>query len=191
MLTTDDTADTAAHFLDIGADDVVAQAVTTQELVLRATALLARKHQHDKLRTMVHDGLNAALTDPLTGLYNRRYLDPHLARMAEQAEKSGRCFAVMMIDIDHFKAINDGYGHAAGDQVLVQLADRLRENLRAIDLVARVGGEEFLVAMPRASARQARLAADRLRRMVNNRPFDVDTDVAPVAVTVPVGVAVS
>jgi two-component system cell cycle response regulator len=83
--------------------------------------------------------------------------------MADQAAVSGREFAVMMLDIDHFKAINDAYGHAAGDMVLIQIADRLRENLRAIDLVARVRGEEFLVAMLRTSVRQAKQAADRLR----------------------------
>ncbi|MFT6076528.1 MAG: two-component system cell cycle response regulator [Yoonia sp.] len=83
--------------------------------------------------------------------------------MADQAAVSGREFAVMMLDIDHFKAINDAYGHAAGDMVLIQIADRLRENQRAIDLVARVRGEEFLVAMPRTSVREAKQAADRLR----------------------------
>jgi two-component system cell cycle response regulator len=83
--------------------------------------------------------------------------------MADQAAVSGREFAVMMLDIDHFKAINDAYGHAAGDMVLIQIADRLRENLRAIDLVARVRGEEFLVAMLRTSVREAKQAADRLR----------------------------
>ncbi len=190
VLTPPDTPEIAAQFLDIGADDAVAHTVAPEEIVLRAKALIARKQQHDQLRATVRDGLHAALTDPLTGLYNRRYLAPHLAQMARQAQNSGRGFAVLMLDIDHFKAINDAYGHAAGDQVLVQLARRLRENLRAIDLVARVGGEEFLVAMPRTSVRQARLAADRLRRMVNNRPFDIGNRQA-INVTVSVGVAVS
>lgn len=97
----------------------------------------------------------------------------------------------MMLDIDHFKSVNDTYGHAAGDKVLVQLADRLRENLRAIDLVARVGGEEFLVAMPRTSAIQARNAANRLRRLVNCRPFDLGDGGPKLRVTASVGVAVS
>ena len=160
-------------------------------LSLRAKALIRRKQQHDRLRATVRSGLHAAITDPLTGLYNRRYLAPHLAKMADQAAASGREFAVMMLDIDHFKAINDTYGHAAGDRVLIQIADRLRENLRAIDLVTRVGGEEFLVAMPRTSVRQAKLAADRLRRMVNNTPFALGTSCPPINVTISVGVAVS
>ena len=97
----------------------------------------------------------------------------------------------MMIDIDHFKAVNDTYGHAAGDKVLMELADRLRENLRAIDLVARMGGEEFLVAMPGTSVPDARLAADRLRELVNTTTFDLGDDQPQIKITVSVGVAVS
>lgn len=111
--------------------------------------------------------------------------------MADQAVASGREFAVLMLDIDHFKAINDAYGHAAGDKLLIQIAERLRENLRAIDLVARVGGEEFLVAMPRTSVRQAKLAADRLRRIVNNTAFDLGAAHPAINVTISVGVTVS
>jgi two-component system cell cycle response regulator len=97
----------------------------------------------------------------------------------------------MMIDIDHFKAVNDTHGHAAGDKVLVELADRLRQNLRAIDLVARMGGEEFLVAMPGTSVTDARLAADRLRALVNTTPFDLGDNQPALKITVSVGVAVS
>ena len=181
----------AALFLDLGADDVVARGPSAAEMTLRIKALLRRKQQQDALRATVRDGLNAALTDPLTGLYNRRYFEPHLAKVTEQARKTGRGFAVMMIDIDHFKQINDRYGHAAGDKVLIALSDRLCENLRAIDTVARVGGEEFMVAMPRTSVRQVKLAADRLRRMINHAKFDIGSDYAPISVTISVGVAVS
>ncbi len=191
VITPADEPEITALFLDLGADDAVADNISPAEIALRARSLIRRKQQHDALRATVRRGMHAAITDPLTGLYNRRYLEPHLARMAEQATASGRGFAVMMLDIDHFKGINDAYGHAAGDQVLVQIADRLRENLRAIDLVARVGGEEFLVAMPRTCVRQAKLAADRLRRTVTNTPFNVGSTHAPVNVTISVGVAVS
>ena len=183
--------DMAAMFLDLGADDIVTSGTSQGELSLRAKALIRRKLLHDRLRDTVRNGLHAAVTDPLTGLYNRRYVESHLNRLAEQSRGSGRELAVMMLDIDHFKSVNDTYGHAAGDKVLVQLADRLRENLRAIDLVARVGGEEFLVAMPRTSAAQARNAANRLRRLVNCRPFDLGGDRQKLRVTVSVGVAVS
>ncbi len=191
IIVPDGAPDIAAMFLDLGADDVVAASTSDGEITLRAKALVRRKLLHDRLRDTVRNGLHAAVTDPLTGLYNRRYVDPHLARMAEQANSAGREFAVMMMDIDHFKAINDTYGHSAGDRVLVQLAERLRENLRAIDLVARVGGEEFLVAMPRTTTAQAHATANRLRRLVNCRPFDLGDDMPRLRVTVSVGVAVS
>ena len=191
IITPADEPEITALFLDLGADDAVSADASPAEIALRAKALIARKQQTDALRATVRSGLHAAITDPLTGLYNRRYLEPHLARLAEQAAASGHGFAVMMLDIDHFKAVNDAYGHAAGDRVLVQAADRLRENLRAIDLVARVGGEEFFIAMPRTSVRQAKLAADRLRRTIHNTLFDVGEAHAPIHVTISVGVAVS
>ncbi|MEL6685339.1 MAG: diguanylate cyclase [Pseudomonadota bacterium] len=181
----------AAMFFDLGADDVVPHTADGAEITLRAKRLITRKRKQDKLRDTLRSGLNAAVTDPLTGLFNRRYVDPHLARLAEQSRKSGRELAVMMIDIDHFKAVNDTHGHAAGDQVLIALADRLRENLRAIDLVARMGGEEFLVAMPGTSVTDARLAADRLRALVNTMPFALGDDLPDIKVTVSIGVAVS
>jgi two-component system cell cycle response regulator len=110
--------------------------------------------------------------------------------IAKQSQKTGQELAVMMIEIDHFKAINDTHGHAAGDAVLVELAERLRNNLRAIDLIARVGGEEFLVALPHSTAEQAQTAANRLCRLVNQKHFYVGSKRSPLRVTISVGVAV-
>lgn len=181
----------AAMFLDLGADDVVYCGTSAGELTLRAKALVKRKLHNDRLRDTLRDGLNAAITDPLTGLYNRRYVKSHLPGLAQDAHKDGGELAVMMLDIDHFKSVNDTYGHAAGDKVLIQLAKRLDQNLRAIDLVARVGGEEFLVAMPRTTPAQARSAADRLRRLVNDCPFDLGQGQPPLRLTISVGVAIA
>ena len=180
----------AAMALDLGADDVVTGAICSDELRLRCDMLIKRKRQQDRLRNKVHDGLVAAITDPLTGLYNRRYATPYLIEIAKQSKKTGQDFAIMMIDIDHFKQINDRFGHQAGDAVLVALADRLRSNLRAIDLIARVGGEEFLVALPHCTVEQAQLAASRLCQLVNHMPFDVGRGIDPIGVTISVGVAV-
>ena len=182
--------ETSALMLDLGADDAVTLAASKGEVTLRVRALLRQKKLQDKLRLTVRDGLHAAVTDPLTGLYNRRYLIPHLARMAEQSRRFQREFAVMILDIDHFKSINDTFGHAAGDQVLVGVSDRLKANLRAIDVLARIGGEEFLIAMPGTSREQAEAAADRLRRIVSHSPYAVSGTLAPVPVTVSVGVVV-
>ncbi|KJZ19683.1 diguanylate cyclase [Loktanella sp. S4079] len=181
----------AAMFLDLGADDVVSNDASPAEIALRAQALIRRKRLHDRLRDTVRDGLQAAVTDPLTGLFNRRYVDPHLSRMTKQAVASGDAMAVMMLDIDHFKSINDTYGHAAGDCVLKQLSKRLKNNLRAIDLVARVGGEEFLIALPGTTAAEAQVTADRLLKVVNGQPFDIGDLHQPLIVTISVGVAMS
>ena len=184
----DDQAETAALALDLGADDAVSSSISGGELVLRTKALVHQKMLHDRLRNTVRDGLQAAVTDSLTGLFNRRYVEPHLARIAEQARTTQREFAVMMLDIDHFKSINDRFGHAAGDKVLIEIAKRLRENLRAIDLVARIGGEEFMIAMPRTTGDQAHAAADRVRRLISMRPFAIGLDHPPLTVTASVGV---
>ncbi len=161
----------AALALDLGAADVVDDAVTADELAHRVRHIIAQKAAADRRRDHVQSQLLAAITDPLTGLHNRRYAIPRLERMIWSAQGSGRACAVMMLDIDHFKRINDTHGHAAGDSILIEVANRLRENLRAIDLVARIGGEEFLVAMPDTTLEQARGAAERLRRVIEGSPF--------------------
>jgi two-component system cell cycle response regulator len=111
--------------------------------------------------------------------------------MTQQAQASGDAMAVMMVDIDHFKTINDTYGHAAGDMVLKQLAKRLKDNIRAVDMVARVGGEEFLVALPDTTATQAQTTANRLRALINSTPFDIGEAHPPLSVTISIGVALS
>ncbi len=175
----------AAMLLDLGADEVVLGDICPEEIVMRTRMLLSHKFNQDRLR----DGLHAAMTDALTGLYNRRYAETHLRRMAEQAHATGSQYALMMVDIDHFKQINDACGHAAGDLVLRALADRLRQNFRPEDLVARIGGEELLVAMPRTTLAEAKAAAQRLRRLVNIRPFAIGDGRNDIHVTVSVGVA--
>nr|WP_290428619.1 GGDEF domain-containing protein [Defluviimonas salinarum] len=129
------------------------------------------------------------MTDPLTGLNNRRYALPHLARIAERARAAGRQFAVMVLDLDRFKAINDSRGHAAGDAVLIEVAARLRGNLRAVDLLARIGGEEFLVALPDTTPEAAQATAERLRRVIGDRPVPMPDGAAAIPVTLSIGLA--
>lgn len=182
--------DLAAMVLDLGAQDVVFDDVTADELTKRVRSLVALKSRQDCLRDRVRNGLHAAVTDPLTGLYNRRYAETHMKRIADQARSAGCDYALMMLDIDHFKAINDTYGHAAGDMVLTEIADRLRSQFRSIDLVARVGGEEFMIAMPNTTIEQAEGAAERVRNMIMVRKFGIGEFGPPLRVTVSVGVAV-
>jgi two-component system cell cycle response regulator len=177
-----------AYALDLGADDLMTDGFEPDELSLRVKALLRRKRVADQLRATVRTGLKAAVSDPLTGLHNRRYAMPHLARVAEHAAATGRSFAVMVADLDHFKQINDLYGHAAGDAVLVEAARRLRENLRGVDLVARIGGEEFLIVMPATPLSEARIAASRLCRKIGSEGFVVPGVKYPIEVTVSIGV---
>ncbi|MCF6445109.1 diguanylate cyclase [Nereida sp. MMG025] len=172
MLDRDNTAQISMA-LDLGADELVYHDTSPRELTLRITRQAERKHVAERLRSRVRDGLQAAVTDPLTGLFNRRYAMPHLDQMSAAAQKSGRAYAVMMIDLDRFKLVNDTYGHPAGDAVLVEVAKRLQDNLRGVDLIARMGGEEFLIAMPATSLHQAKAAAQRLRKVVWNTPIRV------------------
>ncbi len=163
--------ETAAMALDLGADDLIEAGASPEEIALRLQAQIVRKRRADRLRSSVEAGLKLAMTDPLTGLHNRRYAIPHLARIARRAAESGRSFAVMVLDLDRFKSVNDTYGHAAGDAVLVEVAERFRSNLRAVDLVARLGGEEFLVALPDITLAAAQATAERLRRVAQDRPI--------------------
>lgn len=179
-----------AYALDLGADDLMTDGFEPTEAAIRIKALIARKRIADRLRDTVRTGIKAAISDPLTGLHNRRYAMPHLARIAEHSIASGRPFAVMLADLDHFKRINDHYGHASGDAVLIETARRLRQNLRAVDLVARIGGEEFLIVMPATSINEARIAASRLCNLMSEHGFVVPGSKTPIAVTISIGLAI-
>ncbi|UWR34457.1 diguanylate cyclase [Sulfitobacter sp. W027] len=180
----------AATALDLGADDLMTEGFNTAEMVLRLHAVLRRKRMTDQLRDTVRSGLKAAVFDPLTGLHNRRYALPHLDRIAEHALETARPFAVMVADLDHFKGINDRYGHAAGDSVLVQTAERLRNNLRGMDLVARIGGEEFLIVMPGTNLSDAEKTAADICADIGNRGFVVPGTPLPIHVTISIGLSI-
>ena len=176
----------AALALDLGADDVVRGTADPAETALRLRALVKSKQSRDRLRESVRDGLRRSVTDELTGVWNRHYAMPHLARTAERAVATGRAFAVLLVDLDRFKAVNDTYGHAAGDAVLAETAGRLRTNLRLSDMVARVGGEEFLVVMPDTTLQDARRAAERLCAIAATNPIELPGGGA-VTVTMSIG----
>ena len=133
----------------------------------------------------MHDTLVMAVTDPLTGLYNRRYANNHLESLIIRHQAGGRGLAAMMLDLDRFKSINDNHGHGAGDEVLCEFARRLRESVRGIDLVSRIGGEEFLVIMPEDAER----VAQRVRGAVEEAGFSLKDVATPLKVTVSIGLA--
>lgn len=189
VLQTKPDAALAATALDLGADDLMTDGFDAAELALRLKSLLQRKQQAEQMRQTVRTGLKAAVFDPLTGLHNRRYAMPHLARITEHAHNTRTPFAVMLCDLDHFKRINDLYGHASGDAVLVEVADRLRSALRAMDMVARIGGEEFMIVMPATTPAEAQNAALRICDLIGNRPFDVPGSATPIPITISIGMA--
>jgi two-component system cell cycle response regulator len=114
-----------------------------------------------------------AATDKLTGLYNRRYFDRHMHVMLGKAHSQDRRLALMILDVDHFKAVNDTHGHDAGDLVLKEFSARLKRNIRGVDLACRFGGEEFVVLMPDTDQNQAEAVAERVRQAVAERAFEV------------------
>ncbi|NDW01213.1 diguanylate cyclase [Salipiger sp. PrR002] len=174
-----------AKALDLGADDVMSGGLDPLELALRLPRLISRARRVQSHRKALRKGLRAAVTDPLTGLHNRRYALPHLARMLEQAQQQAEPLAILLADLDHFKSVNDLCGHPVGDQVLAATARTLARDLRSADLVARFGGEEFLIALPNTDAAQALATAEKLCRRVATQPL-----CAP-QVTISIGLALS
>src|SRR5690606_39204917 len=123
---------------------------------------------------------------PLTGLHNRRYLEGHLATLAEQAGVRGQPLALMILDIDYFKSSNDTHAHDAGDDVLREFASRIRNSVRGIDLAARYGGEEFVIVMPETDQDVAGIIAERLRRAIGNEAFPIEKGAKQIEVTISV-----
>ncbi|WP_295810040.1 PleD family two-component system response regulator [uncultured Nitratireductor sp.] len=177
-----------ARALELGVNDYIVRPIDQQELLARLRTQLRRKRYNDRLRSSVSQGFQMAVTDPLTGLHNRRYLDTHLPKLLARAVTRQRPLSLMIADIDRFKSINDSWGHQGGDDVLREFADRLRHNIRGIDLICRFGGEEFVVVMPDTQKDVAEMVAERLRVAIANEPFTVDNGRNALAVTTSVGV---
>ncbi len=132
---------------------------------------------------------NMARTDPATGLANRRHMFERIELERIRSQRSGRMFSVLMVDIDRFKSINDKYGHDIGDAVLVEVSQRMRAQLRGQDLLARWGGEEFLVLLPETDLSGGRVVAEKLRHAVSSVPMTIPVDSSPIALSVTIGVA--
>jgi two-component system, cell cycle response regulator len=170
--------------LDIGASDHVLRPVDANELLARVRNQIRRKRYQDQLQTGIDRSLELAVTDPLTGLRNRRYFLRHLDGLL--AEETA---AVLIIDIDRFKQINDTAGHAAGDAALRNVAERLRHRLRAADVIARFGGEEFIVALRAAAPDYALLVAERLRAGMAAEPISIGAQMLPLTISVGLALA--
>ncbi|MBI1199160.1 MAG: PleD family two-component system response regulator [Phenylobacterium sp.] len=177
--------------LEIGVNDILARPIDPGELAARVRTQIRRKRYTDYLRSNLDHSLELAVTDQLTGLHNRRYMVGQLDALMRRAAQGGDPVAVLVIDIDHFKKVNDSFGHDVGDEVLREFAVRLASNVRAVDLPVRHGGEEFVVVMPDTDLEDARRIAERIRLHVAGAPFRVMDGKELLTVTISVGVASS
>jgi two-component system, cell cycle response regulator len=175
--------------LEIGINDVLPRPIDPQELAARARTQIKRKRYTDFLRNNLDHSLELAVTDQLTGLHNRRYMEGQLEALVNRSARGGEPVGALLIDLDHFKQINDNFGHDVGDEVLREFALRLATNVRAVDLPCRYGGEEFVVIMPDTSLASAERIAERIRLHVAGSPFRVDGGKELLSVTISIGVA--
>ena len=180
----------AVTLLDIGADDVIAAPIDHTELALRLDNHLRRKRRNEGLRARLLSGLQAAIVDPLTGAHNRRYALPFLERQISESRASDTQTAVMIADLDFFKRVNDRHGHAAGDAVLCAITQHLRSQLRDVDALARIGGEEFLLILPDTPRMRALQIAERLCHSVRETPIPLPGSGTSLTVTISIGVTI-
>jgi two-component system cell cycle response regulator len=174
--------------LDMGVNDYVMRPVDRNELLARIRTQVKRKRYSDHLRNRLEESIEAAMIDPLTGLHNRRYMECHLAALVEEAQCNSRNLSVLLADIDHFKQVNDTYGHDVGDAVLREFSVRFRRNTRGIDLACRFGGEEFIVIMPDTNLARAYQVGERLRVTIAADAFQVHPGLG-IQLTASVGIA--
>lgn len=187
MLATEEDMHRVAHGLEIGAHDYILRPIDRNEILARARSQIRRKRFQDRLRANYEISLSMALTDSLTGLYNRRYMEVHLQKLLQKNETNKKSLCVLMLDIDHFKVVNDTHGHTVGDEVLKTFAFRLKDSLRSFDLVARLGGEEFVAILPDVSVEMAHFVAERLRRSICEKAFKCSAAEGALTVTTSIG----
>lgn len=175
--------------LDIGVNDYLMRPIDSQEMVARIRTQIRRQRYVEDLRQSVQESLELAVTDSLTGLYNRRYLGSQMTRLFETSAQRREPLSVMVLDVDHFKKVNDTLGHDVGDEVLRAIADRMSRTIRAMDLACRYGGEEFVCVLPETGRDGAGTIAERVRQEIANTPVKL-ADGREIPVTISIGVGV-
>jgi two-component system cell cycle response regulator len=170
--------------LDLGVNDYLIRPLDRLEMLARVKTQIKRKRHMDVLRSQLEESVEQAITDALTGLHNRRYLERHLSALLQQAVVTGRPLSLLLADIDHFKRVNDTYGHDAGDAVLREFAARFRRYTRSLDLACRYGGEEFVIVMPGTELRHACQVGERLRACIAAEAFSVNGAIIPLTASV-------
>jgi two-component system cell cycle response regulator len=173
--------------LDMGVNDYLMRPIDRHELLARAKTQIKRKRHSDFLRHRLTESVEMSVTDALTGLHNRRYMEGHLRTLVAEAARTGRPLSMLVADIDHFKAVNDTYGHDAGDAVLKEFSVRIKRNTRGVDLACRLGGEEFVIIMPDTDIERAYQVGERLRAGIAAEEFAISDDQS-IRVTASVGI---
>jgi two-component system cell cycle response regulator len=181
----------ALKALEVGVNDFIYRPIDDDELRARTRTLVKRKRYLDQMRVTVDSSMELAVTDQLTGLHNRRYMESQLKAHLNRNARGGPPVSVLIADIDHFKRVNDLFGHDAGDDVIREFAARLASNFRPRDLACRFGGEEFVVIMPETRADDAVMIAERLRASIEESPFVIGVARDHLDVTCSVGVAIA
>ncbi|MDA0662055.1 MAG: PleD family two-component system response regulator [Proteobacteria bacterium] len=185
----EDQVERLAKGFDLGVNDYLVKPIDQNELLARARTQIRRWRYHVRLRKTYERSIEMALTDSLTGLYNRRYLIAHLDGQIGRVERGGKSLSLIMFDIDFFKRVNDAHGHAVGDAVLQELASRVSGKLRSFDTVARMGGEEFVIVLPDTNVTIACAVAERLRQDIETTGFAAPGLTAKLPITISIGVA--
>ncbi|MFP3036287.1 MAG: PleD family two-component system response regulator [Wolbachia sp.] len=175
--------------LNVGANDYLTVPLDESELIARVNLQVKRKRYQDALRMNLFNNAEMSIKDPLTNCYNRRYFDVHLKNIVKDSVEKDRRLSLIILDIDYFKVVNDDFGHSAGDELLKQMQKRISENIRVTDLLARFGGEEFVIVMPDTNISDAYTVAERIREIIATEPFVLSGENTTHSVTVSIGIA--
>lgn len=175
--------------LDMGVNDFIRRPIDYNEFVARVKSQMKRYHYAERLRKHVETSVEQAVTDPMTGLYNRRYLNMHLDSLCQKSYEINKPLSLAILDIDFFKSVNDTYGHDIGDQVIIEFSDRIKSYIRNIDLGVRLGGEEFVVVMPETDLAQAAIVAERIRASIAAKNFPISHIKGSLEITCSIGIA--
>lgn len=170
--------------LRAGAHDYLKKPFEPAELLARIGGAVRIKRLQDELRVRNEQLDQLSRSDGLTGLHNRRHLDEELVKEGNKARRHQQPLAILMLDIDHFKHVNDQEGHPAGDRVLQEFARRLQATVRSGTIVGRWGGEEFLVIAPQTNAEDATILGERIRKAIANQPVDLGDHSIPITVSI-------
>ena len=189
MLVDEDDTGIMLKALEMGFNDYLTVPLDKNEMTVRVRTQIRRKKYQEMLRASYQQSMSMALTDALTGLYNRHYLNAHLENMVRQSLQNGKYISLLMLDMDHFKSVNDTYGHDVGDMVLKQLAAIILQTARSTDLAARFGGEEFVILMPETDQSAAMVAANRILEKIATSPFTINQQGQTINRTVSIGVS--